>query len=290
MAIFKGACPALITPFTEDGVNFDTLEQLIDFQLTNGSDAILVCGTTGEPATMTTEEKHSVVEFARKKIRNKVPLIVSTGSNNTLACINESRFAEQAGADALLIVTPYYNKATQNGLIAHYTAIADSVGIPIILYNVPSRTGVNLLPETVARLAEHKNIRAIKEASGNIDQVCELARLTRGGMDIYSGEDGITLPILSLGGIGVISVVSNVHPQLMHDLTVEKDPVRAAELQFAVKELANELFREVNPIPAKTACNLMGFDCGPLRLPLTEMEEQNKTQLIAVLKKYGILR
>ncbi len=290
MAIFKGACPALITPFTEDGVNFDTLEQLLDFQLTNGSDAILVCGTTGEPATMTTEEKHSVVEFARKKIRNKVPLIVSTGSNNTLACINESRFAEQAGADALLIVTPYYNKATQNGLIAHYTAIADSVGIPIILYNVPSRTGVNLLPETVARLAEHKNIRAIKEASGNIDQVCELARLTRGGMDIYSGEDGITLPILSLGGIGVISVVSNVHPQLMHDLTVEKDPVRAAELQFAVKELANELFREVNPIPAKTACNLMGFDCGPLRLPLTEMEEQNKTQLIAVLKKYGILR
>ena len=286
MAIFKGAGVALVTPFHEDeSVNYEALESLIEMQIEGQTDAIIVCGTTGEPSTMTEEERTSVIKFVVEKVNKRVPVIAGTGGNNTRSSVEASKRAEELGADGLLVVTPYYNKATQKGLYLHYKAIADAVNIPIIMYNVPSRTGLNILPETAVRIArECPNVVGIKEASGNISQVATLAALSKGVLDIYSGNDDQIVPILSLGGIGVISVLSNIAPKDTHDMVMEYlegDRNRALELQLKYIDVISALFCEVNPIPVKAALNMMGKNAGVLRLPLTEMSEKNK----AVLEK-----
>lgn len=292
MSIFTGAGVALCTPFTQDGVNFDAFGKLIDFQIDGGTDALIVNGTTGEPSTMSEEEKRAALSFALERTAGRIPVIAGTGGNDTKKVIAASIEAQKMGADALLIVTPYYNKATQKGLIAHYTAVADAVDIPIIVYNVPGRTGLNMLPETLAALAEHPNIAGMKEASGNLAQVSEMARLCGYKCDLYSGEDGLVVPLLSVGGKGVISVVSNIAPRIMHDM-VEKflsgDIAGARELQFKVNPLAAALFCEVNPIPAKTALRLIGIDAGPLRLPLTEMSDANLARLKREMQAFGLI-
>jgi 4-hydroxy-tetrahydrodipicolinate synthase len=287
--LFKGCGTALITPVTADGVDFQALETLIRFQLSENIDALIVCGTTGEPSTMSAEEKESVIKFAIKKVKKRVPVIAGVGSNSTAATVKAAADAEAWGADGVLIVTPYYNKCTQGGLISHYTAVADAVSIPIIAYNVPGRTGVNLLPATFRKLAEHKNIAAIKEASGNIEQISETARLCEGLADVYSGDDGIVVPIMSVGGQGVISVSSNVIPRYMHDLTdawFEGDTAKARDMQLKVLPLVKALFSEVNPIPVKKASELMGLTNGILRLPLTEMTAENTAVLAELLKQF----
>lgn len=292
MSIFTGAGVALCTPFTQDGVNFDAFGKLIDFQIDGGTDALIVNGTTGEPSTMSEEEKRAALSFALERTAGRIPVIAGTGGNDTKKVIAASIEAQKMGADALLIVTPYYNKATQKGLIAHYTAVADAVDIPIIVYNVPGRTGLNMLPETLAALVEHPNIAGMKEASGNLAQVSEMARLCGDKCDLYSGEDGLVVPLLSVGGKGVISVVSNIAPRIMHDM-VEKflsgDIASARELQFKVNPLAAALFCEVNPIPAKTALRLIGIDAGPLRLPLTEMSDANLARLKREMQAFGLI-
>ena len=292
MSIFEGSAVALVTPFTQEGINFDALKRLLDFQLDNGTDALVICGTTGEPATMTVEEKHAVMQTAIQHVAGRRPVILGTGGNNTAAVIQESKYAEDLGADALLIVTPYYNKCSQEGLLRHYFAIAEQTALPIILYNVPGRTGVNLLPATAARLAEHPRLAAIKEASGNISQIAETIRLTRGRMDIYSGNDDQTLPILALGGKGVISVSANVIPRVMHDicalyLSGKTDEARDLFLEYNPLNLA--LFTDVNPIPVKTALNHMGFAAGPLRLPLCEMSPAAEAALTETLRRYALI-
>ena len=292
MSIFEGSAVALVTPFTQEGINFDALKRLLDFQLDNGTDALVICGTTGEPATMTVEEKHAVMQTAIQHVAGRRPVILGTGGNNTAAVIQESKYAEDLGADALLIVTPYYNKCSQEGLLRHYFAIAEQTTLPIILYNVPGRTGVNLLPATAARLAEHPRLAAIKEASGNISQIAETIRLTRGRMDIYSGNDDQTLPILALGGKGVISVSANVIPRVMHDICAlyhsgKTDEARDLFLEYNPLNLA--LFTDVNPIPVKTALNHMGFAAGPLRLPLCEMSPAAEAALTETLRRYALI-
>ena len=292
MSIFEGSAVALVTPFTQEGIHFDALKRLLDFQLDNGTDALVICGTTGEPATMTVEEKHAVMQTAIQHVAGRRPVILGTGGNNTAAVIQESKYAEDLGADALLIVTPYYNKCSQEGLLRHYFAIAEQTALPIILYNVPGRTGVNLLPATAARLAEHPRLAAIKEASGNISQIAETIRLTRGRMDIYSGNDDQTLPILALGGKGVISVSANVIPRIMHDicalyLSGKTDEARDLFLEYNPLNLA--LFTDVNPIPVKTALNHMGFAAGPLRLPLCEMSQAAEAALTETLRRYSLI-
>ena len=292
MSIFEGSAVALVTPFTQEGIHFDALKRLLDFQLDNGTDALVICGTTGEPATMTVEEKHAVMQTAIQHVAGRRPVILGTGGNNTAAVIRESKYAEDLGADALLIVTPYYNKCSQEGLLRHYFAIAEQTALPIILYNVPGRTGVNLLPATAARLAEHPRLAAIKEASGNISQIAETIRLTRGRMDIYSGNDDQTLPILALGGKGVISVSANVIPRIMHDicalyLSGKTDEARDLFLEYDPLNLA--LFTDVNPIPVKTALNHMGFAAGPLRLPLCEMSQAAEAALTETLRRYALI-
>lgn len=291
MSIFTGSCVALVTPFTDDGVNFESLANLLEFQIDGGTDAILVCGTTGEPPTMTRDEKYSVIGFTVEKVAKRVPVIAGTGGYNTAAVIEDSKEAERLGADALLIVTPYYNKTTQKGLIQHYAAIADAVHIPIIIYNVPGRTGLNVLPSTLKELSRIDNIVGIKEASGNIAQVTEMARLCGDRIDIYSGDDNIVVPILALGGKGVISVVANIAPRDTHDM-VEKflngDIEGSRRLQFKLNPLIEALFLEVNPIPVKTALNLMGMNAGKLRLPLTDMSEQNLEILKKRMLEYGL--
>ena len=292
MSIFEGSAVALVTPFTQEGIHFDALKRLLDFQLDNGTDALVICGTTGEPATMTVEEKHAVMQTAIQHVAGRRPVILGTGGNNTAAVIRESKYAEDLGADALLIVTPYYNKCSQEGLLRHYFAIAEQTALPIILYNVPGRTGVNLLPATAARLAEHPRLAAIKEASGNISQIAETIRLTRGRMDIYSGNDDQTLPILALGGKGVISVSANVIPRIMHDicalyLSGKTDEARDLFLEYNPLNLA--LFTDVNPIPVKTALNHMGFAAGPLRLPLCEMPQAAEAALTETLRRYALI-
>jgi 4-hydroxy-tetrahydrodipicolinate synthase len=294
MSIFKGAGVAIVTPFHEDGsVNYEKLQELIDFQIENGTDAIIICGTTGESATLSAEEHDQVIAFAVKAVNKRVPVIAGTGSNCTAAAIRASQEAEAAGADALLIVTPYYNKATQKGLIEHYTAIANAVTLPIIVYNVPSRTGCNILPETMAALTRDvKNIVAIKEASGNISQIAKLARLAGDTCDIYSGNDDQIVPILSLGGIGVISVLSNVAPRQTHEICqkfFDGDVAGSLAMQLEALPLIDSLFCEVNPIPVKTALNLMGREAGPLRAPMCEMEPQHVERLTKDLKDYGLL-
>lgn len=294
MAIFKGAGVALVTPFHEDeSVNFEALEALLEMQIEGHTDAIIVCGTTGEPSTMTEEERVSVIRFAVEKVNGRVPVIAGTGGNNTREAIEMSKKAESLGVDGLLVVTPYYNKATQEGLFLHYKAIADAVNVPIIMYNVPSRTGLNLLPETAVRIArECKNVVGIKEASGNIDQIANLAKLGRGVLDIYSGNDDEVIPILSLGGIGVISVLSNIAPQETHDMVMEYlegDRAKALDIQLKYLDVIHALFCEVNPIPAKAALNMMGRNAGVMRLPLTEMSEKNKAVLKAAMEEVGLI-
>ena len=288
--IFKGTATALITPFTENGVDFASLDALLDDQVKKGVNALVILGTTGEPATMSLDEKKSVIEFTVKKLKGKLPIIVGTGANSTKAAVEMSVLAEKMGADALLVVTPYYNKATQQGLIAHYTAIADAVNLPIICYNVPGRTGVNLLPATFAKIAEHKNIAAIKEASGNMEQIEEAIRLSKGKADVYSGEDGITVPVMAMGGRGVISVASNVAPKFTSDMTsamLAGDIAKAAEMQLKMLPFVKALFSEVNPIPVKKAAQLKGLCNGILRLPLTEMTEENTKKLAELLPDFN---
>lgn len=284
MPIFKGTGVAIVTPFTQDDkVNFEELGKMIDFQIAGGTDAIIICGTTGESSTLTHEEHDACIKFAVEHTAGRVPVIAGTGSNSTAEAIRLSTHAQNNGADALLLVTPYYNKATQKGLIQHYTAIANSVDLPIILYNVPSRTGVNILPQTAVTLAKNvKNIVAVKEASGNISQVAELAALADGCIDIYSGNDDQVVPLLSLGGVGVISVLSNVMPKLTHDMVMSYlngDVKLSRQLQLSVMNLNKALFCEVNPIPVKEALNMMGWNAGAVRSPLCEMEPQHKELL-----------
>ena len=284
MPIFKGAGVAIVTPFTQDDkVNFEELGKMIDFQIAGGTDAIIICGTTGESSTLTHEEHDACIKFAVEHTAGRVPVIAGTGSNSTAEAIRLSTHAQNNGADALLLVTPYYNKATQKGLIQHYTAIANSVDLPIILYNVPSRTGVNILPQTAVTLAKNvKNSVAVKEASGNISQVAELAALADGCIDIYSGNDDQVVPLLSLGGVGVISVLSNVMPKLTHDMVMSYlngDVKLSRQLQLSVMNLNKALFCEVNPIPVKEALNMMGWNAGAVRSPLCEMEPQHKELL-----------
>lgn len=293
MSIFTGAAVAIVTPFNEDTtVNYEKLDKLIEYQIENGTDAIVICGTTGEASTLSHEEHIDVIKHCVKTVNKRVPVIAGTGSNSTDTAIYLSKEAEAAGADALLLVTPYYNKATQGGLYVHFKDTADAVNIPCILYNVPSRTGCNILPETAVKLARDvKNIVAIKEATGNISQIAKLIQLADGCIDVYSGNDDQIVPIMSLGGLGVISVLSNVAPKQTHDMCqacLDGDFKKAAKMQLEALPLINSLFSEVNPIPVKKALNLMGFEAGSLRKPLTEMEEAHAIILEENMKEYGI--
>ena len=293
MAIFKGTGVAIVTPMHEDGkVNFEKLEEILEDQIANSTDAIVICGTTGESSTLTHGEHLQTIKFTIDKVNKRVPVIAGTGSNCTRTAIDMSKEASEYGADGLLLVTPYYNKATQNGLIGHFSAVAKEVKAPIIMYSVASRTGCNIEPATVARLVKDvDNIVGIKEASGNISQVAKIMNLTDGNVDLYSGNDDQIVPILSLGGKGVISVLSNVLPQETHDIVasyLEGDVKKSCELQVKYIPLIKALFSEVNPIPVKKAMNLMGMEVGSLRLPLTEMEEEHAKKLAEEMKKAGI--
>lgn len=294
MAIFKGAGVALITPMNADGsVNYDKLAELIEFQIAGGTDCILTCGTTGEASTMSEEEHMDVVRFTIEKVNHRVPVIAGTGSNCTETAVKLSMQAEQAGADGVLLVTPYYNKATQGGLIQHFTAVASKVKIPCILYNIPSRTGVTIQPETMAYLYNNvENIVGVKDATGNISMTTKLMTLVDDDFCLYSGDDDEVIPVLSVGGAGVFSVLSNIAPQPVHDMC-EKwfagDVKGALKEQLRAYDLIKALFSEVNPIPVKAAMNLMGMNVGPMRLPLTEMEPQNQEKLREELVRYGLL-
>lgn len=294
MAIFKGAGVAIVTPMKENlEVNYDKLEELIDFQIKEGTDCIVIAGTTGESATLSMEEHREVIRAAVQFTKHRVPVVAGTGSNCTATAVQLSKEAEEDGADGLLVVTPYYNKATQKGLIGHYSKIAESVKLPIIMYNVPSRTGCNILPETAAYLYQNvDNIVGLKEATGNVAQAAKTMNLTDGKLDMYSGEDGIVVPLMALGAIGVISVWSNVAPKQVHDMCMkffEGDVAGATAIQLAAEPLIDALFSEVNPIPVKHALNLMGMGAGPTRAPLCEMEEKTAAKLAEVMKSYGLL-
>ena len=290
--LFRGCGTAIATPFTEDNINLTEFAKLVEYQINEGIDAIIVCGTTGESSTMTLEEKKTLIKFSVELIDKRVPLIVGAGSNNTATSIEMSQYAESVGADGLLLVTPYYNKTTQEGLIHHYNSIASKTTLPIILYNVPSRTGLNILPETCLELSKTENIVAIKEASGNISQIAKIAALCGNNLSIYSGNDDQNIPILSLGGIGAISVLSNVAPRFTHNMiydflngNIEK--ARFAQLQSL--ELIESLFCEVNPIPVKTALNMMGYNFGKSRLPLIDMSKSGKQHLKKSLENFNLL-
>lgn len=294
MAIFKGAGVAIVTPMNADeSVNYEKLQELLEEQIAAGTDAVIICGTTGESACLTVEEHLDVIKACIDYVNHRIPVIAGTGSNCTRDAIHMSKEAEQMGADGLLCVTPYYNKATQKGLIEHYTKISDAVHTPIILYNVPSRTGCNLMPETIAYLAEHtENVRAVKEASGNISQIAKVKALAGDQIDLYSGNDDQIVPLLSLGGIGVISVLSNVAPRQTHEICqawFDGEIEKSARLQLEALEIIDALFCEVNPIPVKTAMNLMGKEVGPLRAPLCGMDEKNLARLKKAMENYGIL-
>ncbi len=290
--VFKGCGTAIITPFTTDGVNFEEFKKMLEFQIREGTDAIIVCGTTGESSTMTEKEKKETIKFAVDVVNKRIPVIAGTGSNCTKNAIEMSKYAESVGVDALLIVTPYYNKTTQQGLIEHYKTIAHEVKIPIIMYNVPSRTGVNILPKTCFELSKIENIVAVKEASGNISQVAEIANLCRENLAIYSGNDDQILPVLSVGGSGVISVLSNIIPKDVHNMVysfLDGNIKNAIKLQLNTLNLTASLFSEVNPIPIKAACNMLGYDVGIPRLPLIEMSVEAKEKLKQEIKNYGLL-
>lgn len=291
--IFEGCGTAISTPFTDDGVNFEEFGRLLEEQIENEVDAIIVCGTTGEASTMTKEERKETIKFAIDVVNKRTKVIAGTGSNNTKDAIEMSKYAESVGADGILVVTPYYNKTTQKGLIAHYTEIAKNVNLPIILYSVPSRTGVNILPETCAKLAKIENIVAIKEASGNISQIAKIASLCGDDLCIYSGNDDQIVPVLSLGGKGVISVLSNIMPKYTRDMVrffLDGDTKTACKMQLDVLELVDCLFSEVNPIPVKCALNLKGYNYGVPRLPLIELSDENKEKMKIVMEKYRLLK
>ncbi|MDF2610181.1 MAG: dapA [Lachnospiraceae bacterium] len=293
MAIFKGAGVAIITPFTENNeVNYEKLGELIDYQIANGTDSIIICGTTGEASTLSHEEHLECIRYTAQKVNKRVPVIAGTGSNCTETAIYLSQEAEKYGANGLLVVTPYYNKATQKGLVVHFTEIAKSVDLPIIMYNVPGRTGCNIMPATAAELVKNvDNIVGMKEASGNIAQVASLMHLTQGEIDLYSGNDDQIVPLLSLGGLGVISVMSNIIPRETRDIVAkyfEGDLKGSLELQLKAIPLVDALFCEVNPIPVKMGANLMGFNVGGLRKPLTDMEPEHVQKLIKAMKDFGI--
>lgn len=292
MAIFKGSAVAIITPFKNGSINYKKLEELLEWHIKEKTDAIVICGTTGEASTMSLSERKKVIKFTVDLVNKRIPVISGTGTNDTKASIKMSKYAEEVGADALLVITPYYNKTTNKGLIKHFKAINDAVNIPIILYNVPSRTGVNISPKQLLALSKFKNIIAIKEASGNISQVAQMKVLCGDAIDIYSGNDDQIIPIMSLGGIGVISVLANIIPSTVHDMTysyLNKNIEKALKLQLETLDLANKLFIETNPVPVKTALNLMGKDVGELRLPLAEMEEENLKILQETLKQYNLI-
>jgi 4-hydroxy-tetrahydrodipicolinate synthase len=290
MSIFTGSGVAIVTPFTEDGIDFEKLGELIEMHIEQYTDAIVICGTTGEASTMTEDELKAAINYTVDKVAGRIPVIAGTGTNDTAKTIKRSKYAEEAGADALLVITPYYNKTTQKGLIEHFTAVADSVNIPIIIYNVPSRTGLNILPETLKALCEYENIAAVKEASGNISQIAQIAYLCGDKLEIYSGNDDQVVPLLSLGGKGVISVVANIAPKDMHDMVdlyLRGNVEESRKLQLKIKPLNDAIFIEVNPIPIKTAMNLLGYNVGKLRLPLTTMSDKNLEFLKTRLVEYG---
>jgi 4-hydroxy-tetrahydrodipicolinate synthase len=289
--IFKGMASAIVTPMTADGIDYEALGRFIEFQIENGINAIVVMGTTGENATIEFEDQKEVIRFTVEKVAKRVPVIAGTGTNNTGHVLHNTRNACEVGADAVLVVTPYYNKATQNGLYQHFVTVADTSTVPVILYNVPGRTGCNLLPKTVARLAEHPNIVGIKEATGNMAQMVEIMHLCGDKIDVYSGEDALTVPMLSMGAAGTISVLSNVAPKeavAMTDAFFAGDIAGAAKLQCDLLPLINALFSEVNPIPAKAAVSAMGFGEENLRLPLTKMEDATRAVLYSEMRKLGI--
>ena len=289
--IFKGMATAIVTPMTADGIDYDALGRFIDFQIDSGINAIVVMGTTGENATIEPEDQKEVIRFTVEKVAKRVPVIAGTGTNNTAHVLHNTKNACEVGADAILVVTPYYNKATQGGLIQHYTTIADASTVPVILYNVPGRTGCSLQPKTVAKLAEHPNIVALKEATGNMAQMVELMRLCGDKLDIYSGEDALTVPMMAMGGAGTISVLSNVAPKeavAMTDACMAGDYATAAKMQCDLLPLIDALFSEVNPIPAKAAVSAMGFGEENLRLPLTPMEDATRANLYEQMRKLGI--
>ncbi|MBR4003659.1 MAG: 4-hydroxy-tetrahydrodipicolinate synthase [Clostridia bacterium] len=289
--VFKGSCVALITPFKNDKVDFDSLKKLINYQLDNGTDAILVLGTTGEPSTMTVEEKHTIIDFAKNEIGSKAKLIVGTGGNNTQKVIEDSLYAKEHGADALLVVTPYYNKCTQNGLVKHYKMVAEAVKMPIIAYNVPGRTGVNILPETAVKLAEIPEICGIKEASGNINQIISISKALKEKMAVYSGDDSLNYTFMTLGSLGCISVTANVLPKEVKevvDLCFNNNYALACEKHEKLLEVNKNLFIEVNPIPVKYAAEVMNLCGGEIRMPLTELEDKNKEVVKESLKNYGV--
>ena len=291
MSIFKGSGVAIITPFNERGVDFKKLEELIEWHIDSMTDAIIVCGTTGEASTMTEQERKETIKFVVDVVNKRIPVIAGTGSNNTAASISMSQWAEKIGVDGLLVITPYYNKTTQKGLVEHFKAIASSVTTPIIIYNVPSRTGLNINPHTLLKLCEVENIVAVKEASGDISQIALIKALCGDRLDIYSGNDDQVIPILSLGAIGVISVIANIIPTDVHnmcELYLKGNHAEALKIQLEFLALNNALFIETNPIPVKTAMNLMGKEVGPLRLPLCDMEETNLQILKKELKAYNI--
>ena len=292
--VFTGAGVAIITPMNADGsINWDEFGRIIDFQIENGTDAIIVCGTTGESATMTDDEHVEAIRYCVDRVNKRVPVIAGTGSNDTKYAVALSKHAEELGADALLVVTPYYNKTSQRGLVAHFTAIADSVNIPIILYNVPSRTGTNIALDTYITLSKHKNIVATKEASGNLSTIAQIIEACGDNLDVYSGNDDQIVPIMALGGKGVISVLSNVLPKETHEMTklcLDNKVLDAAKMQIKYLDLANNLFIDVNPIPVKEAMNLMGFNAGECRLPLLKMEQSKIDKLAASMKNVGLIK
>lgn len=294
MAIFKGAGVAIVTPMKENlEINYDKLDEMLEEQIAGGTDAIIICGTTGESATMTEEEHSEAIRFTVERVKHRIPVIAGTGSNCTRTAVELSKEAEKDGADGLLLVTPYYNKATQNGLIAHYTQICSEVNLPAILYNVPSRTGCNIQPQTLAQLVKNvDNIVGVKEASGNIGAVAQIMHLCDGNIDLYSGNDDQVVPLLSLGGIGVISVLSNIAPAYVHDMVyryLSGDVEGSCKMQLDALPMCDALFCEVNPIPVKAALNLMGKEAGPLRAPLTEIEPAHKDVLEKAMKDFGLL-
>ncbi|MCG4579397.1 4-hydroxy-tetrahydrodipicolinate synthase [Clostridium cochlearium] len=294
MNIFKGSGVAIVTPFCENGVNFEKLEELIEWHIENNTDAIIICGTTGESSTMTETERKETIKFTVEKVHGRIPVIAGTGSNNTSATIELSKWAKSIGVDGLLLITPYYNKTTQKGIIEHFKAINDNVNIPMILYNVPGRTGLNLLPETLVKICELcSNVVAIKEASGDLSQIIKIKALLKDRIDIYSGNDDQIIPILSVGGIGVISVLANIMPKEVHNMCkfyLNGQIKKALEIQLDTLSLTNSLFIETNPIPIKTAMNLMGIDVGKLRLPLCNMDENNLKLLKKELLNHNLIK
>lgn len=289
--IFKGMASAIITPMTETGIDYEALGRFLEFQIASGINALVVMGTTGENATIEPEDQEKVIRYTVEQVAGRIPVIAGTGTNNTEHVLRNTRAACQAGADAVLVVTPYYNKATQNGLYTHFTTVADASTVPVILYNVPGRTGCNLLPKTVARLSEHPRIAAVKEATGNMAQMVEIMHLCGDKLDVYSGEDALTVPMMAMGGAGTISVLSNVVPReavAMTDACLAGDYATAARWQCRLLPLINALFSEVNPIPVKAAVSAMGYGREILRLPLTPMEDETRAKLFAQMRKLGV--